>query len=890
MELNLLSQGLGGQISPSLGKLVFLNTLDLSGNNFIGILPPLNNLQQLQILNLNNNYLTGVIPDSLTNCSSLIQLDLSSNLLVGEIPPNIGSLSNLEYISLKSNQLEGRIPDEIGKLPRVTDLHLGQNKLSGGIPQALLNLSSLITLGLEVNLLGNELSPNIGDLLPNLTELTLGDNMFEGRIPASIGNASGLSRIDLSKNKFNGQVPNSFGKLSNLSYLSLYTNNLQSTGRQTSELFNALINCTSLQFLSLADNQLLGTIPYSIGNLSSGLQGLLLGQNQLSGIVPPSIGQLHNLISLGLGHNSFSGTIGEWVGRMTNLQILLVQENNFTGPIPSSVSNLTQLTGITLKQNGFSGPIPAWFANLTRLLRINLGYNDLEGNIPQELDKLPLIELTLSSNKLSGEIPGSLGRCQNLQSLQLDQNFLTGNIPASFGNLTNLNYLNLSHNKLFGPIPTSLNDVPLSTLDLSYNNLQGDIPKDGVFKNPTTVSLSGNPELCGGIVELHMPSCPKVSHKAASYYLIRLLIPIFGFMSLALLAYFIILEKKMRRRKNISMDSFGEHFPKVSYKDLAQATNNFSENNLIGKGSHGSVYRGKLKDPEMEMAVKVFDTEMQGAERSFLSECEALRCIQHRNLLPIITVCSTVDNGGNAFKALVYEFMPNGNLDTWLHHKEDTKDSKHLGLGSIISIGVNIADVLDYLHHDCGRTTVHCDLKPSNILLDDNMNAILGDFGIARFCLDSRSIPTGSASIGLKGTIGYIPPEYAGIGHVSTAGDVYSFGVVLLEMITGKRPTDPMFTDGLDIINFVESNFPDKILHIIGNHLIEECKNFTEVTTASENTPHRCLLSLLEVALSCSRPLPSERMNMKQVANKMHSIMESYIACKIKKHASLELE
>lgn len=135
-----------------------------------------------------------------------------------------------------------------------------------------------------------------------------------------------------------------------------------------------------------------------------------------------------------------------------------------------------------------------------------------------------------------------------------------------------------------------------------------------------------------------------------------------------------------------------------------------------------------------------------------MSECEALRSIQHRNLLPIITACSTVDSTGNVFKALVYEFMPNGSLDTWLHHKVDGKTPKRLGLNQRISIAVNIADALDYLHYDCGRPTVHCDLKPSNILLDDDMTALLGDFGIARFYADSLSISTGSNnSVGVKG-------------------------------------------------------------------------------------------------------------------------------------------
>lgn len=297
------------------------------------------------------------------------------------------------------------------------------------------------------------------------------------------------------------------------------------------------------------------------------------------------------------------------------------------------------------------------------------------------------------------------------------------------------------------------------------------------------------------------------------------------------------------------------------------------------------MYRAKLKDYTLEVAVKVFDLEMRGSERSFMSECEALRRIQHRNLLPILTACSTVDCMGNVFKALVYEYMPNGNLDNWIHNTQEGKAPKRLGLSQTIGICVNIADALDYIHHECGRTIIHCDLKPSNILLDDDMNAVLGDFGIARFYMDSWPTSTEStSSVGVKGTIGYIPPEYAGGGHPSTPGDVYGFGIVLLELMTGKRPTDPMFKDGLDIVTFVAGNFPHQILQVIDEHLIGECKNLYQanMTPGTENEVYQCLVSLVQVALSCTHQVPSERMDMKQVAHMIHGIKESHHGWKVR--------
>lgn len=789
VELSLPGQGLSGTIIDSIGNLTFLHTLDLSENHFSGQIPPLNHLQKMQVLNLSSNSLDGIIPVTLTNCSDLKVLDLRMNLLKGVIPPQVGLLRNLVYMGLsrnnltgiipptlknithieklilQTNQLDGSIPEELGQLSNISWLILGHNRLSGSIPPILFNLSSLKLLELRANNLGKTLPSNLGDHLPNLQSLWLGTNMLEGQIPASLGNASMLEVIVLQKNNFTGQIPTSLGKLTQLYNLDLQVNMLEAKDSDGWEFLQALGNCANLNVLALSENQLEGVIPYSIGNLSSTLQILILGGNKLSGTVPASIANLSGLIQLTLDNNRLTvGTIDQWIGNLKKLQSLLLQKNNFTGPIPPSISDLTALVQLHLEENGFEGPIPRSLGNLQRLVELDLNNNNLQGDIPLEVGNLKqLITLRLSSNKLTGEIPGNLDQCQDLSEIRIDQNSLTGAIPASLGKLNSLSVLNLSHNSLSGSIPTDLSELTqLGELGLSYNHLQGKIPTNGVFKNPAAVSLEGNWGLCGGPNDLHMPSCPTASRKInVQYYLVRVLIPIFGFMSLLLLVYFLLLVKKLPRRKYLELATFGEYFLKVSYNDLAQATKNFSESNLIGRGSYGSVYRGRLKEQKVEVAVKVFNLEMQGAERSFLAECEALRSIQHRNLLPIITACSTVDSTGNVFKALVYEFMPNGNLDTWLHHNEgDGKASKRLGLAQTVSIAVNIADALDYLHYDCGRPTVHCDLKPSNILLDEDMNALLGDFGIARFYVDSRLTSSAGSisSIGLKGTIGYIAP------------------------------------------------------------------------------------------------------------------------------------
>ncbi|VAI58482.1 unnamed protein product [Triticum turgidum subsp. durum] len=884
--LNLESLKLAGQISPSLGNLTLLRQLLLGTNLLQGSIPEtLPNCSKLVVLNLAFNMLVGSIPRNIGFLTNLQMMDLSNNKLTGNIPSTFSNITQLQQISLANNQLEGSIPEEFGKLSNVLEVRLGANALSGRVPTALFNLSYLQVLDLSINMLSGRLPSEItGDMMFNLQYLLLGINKFEGDIPGSLGNASQLTRVDFSLNSFTGQIPSSLGKLNYLEYLNLDHNKLEARDSQSWEFLSALSTCP-LTTLSLNGNQLHGVLPNSLGNLSITLQQLNLGANNLSGAVPPGIGKYHNLSTLTLSYNNLTGTIEKWIGALKNLEGLDLGGNNFNGPIPYSIGNLTKLTSLDISKNQFDGVMPSSIGNFPQLTHLDLSYNNIQGSIPLQVSNLEqLIELYLSSNKLTGEIPTSLDQCHNLVTIQMGQNMLIGEIPTSLGNLKSLNMLNLSHNNLSGTIPSKLNDLQLlRMLDLSYNHLQGVIPRNGVFENASAISLVGNWGLCGGAPNLHIGSCHAGSLKSRrQYYLIKILIPVFGFMSLAILIYFVLTEKK--RRKYTSQLPFGKEFLKVSHKDLEEATENFSESNLIGKGSYGSVYKGKLGHNKMEVAVKVFDLEMHGAEKSFLAECEAVRNIQHRNLLPIITACSTADTTGNAFKALVYEFMPNGNLETWLHHNGDGKDRKPLGFTKRISIALNIANVLDYLHHDIGTPIIHCDLKPSNILLDHDMIAYLGDFGIARFFRDSRLTSRGeNSSNGLRGTIGYIPPEYAGGGRPSTCGDAYSFGVLLLEMLTGKRPTDSMFENGVNIINFVDKNFPDQLFEVIDIPLQEECKGYTTPgKMVTENVVYQCLLSLVQVALSCTREIPSERMNMKEAGTRLSGINASYLAGKDK--------
>jgi serine/threonine protein kinase len=228
--------------------------------------------------------------------------------------------------------------------------------------------------------------------------------------------------------------------------------------------------------------------------------------------------------------------------------------------------------------------------------------------------------------------------------------------------------------------------------------------------------------------------------------------------------------RKKRSNPTASSSGIAESCFRVSYQDLLKATNGFSSENLIARGGFGCVYKGSIHDQNNAggrniVASKVVSLSNKGASRSFIAECEALKRIKHRNLVRVLTACASVDYRENDFKALVFEFMANGSLDDLLHPAPGGNDELHRRTTSLdfvqrLNIVIDVASALEYLHHLCGTPIVHCDLKPSNVLLDNDMIAHVGDFGLSKFLFKEIESSTSneSSSIGVRGTIGYAPP------------------------------------------------------------------------------------------------------------------------------------
>ncbi|GJV90480.1 leucine-rich repeat protein [Tanacetum coccineum] len=913
--LRLESQGLEGSLSPHVGNLSFLRTLSLYNNSFQATIPhELGRLSRLRHLYLYHNKFSGVIPTNLSRCfnlqelwlaenkltgsipkdmsllSKLTHLVINENNLTGGIPPFMGNITSMESFYSSENPLGGRIPNTLGLWKSLTVFVSGQSNLYGSIPRSIFNLSLLVTFSLPGNQLTGSLPSEIGNQLPNLEWLQLWGNKLTGVLPPSISNCSKLEHLEMTDNHFSGKLTIDFTKLRDINQIYLVNNNFHGRGQADDMRFiDTLKNCTKLEKLELYNCNLIGLLPISIGNLSDKLRFLTLGDNHLFGSLPSSIGSLVGLTSLHLGPNRFKGNIPTTIGKLPKLQVLGLYSNQFSGLIPDAIGNLSLLTVLYLDSNKLEGHIPSSLGNCKELIGLNLSRNRLSGEIPKQLLRLPsltnyldlsqnslsssipleikdlkvLSYLDLSYNNLSGTITSSLGECISLTKLILSGNIFQGIIPSSLSSLRGLQVLDISQNNLSGKIPQFLGKWnSLEFLNLSFNDFEGEVPVVGAFSNASLFSIFGNNRLCGGLVTLKLPKCKETGSKKKRFPFFVFLILIA--LTLLVVLYCVHLFFKKKRNGQPSQSSRNERFLKVSYNQLLKATDGFSTANLIGEGGFSSVYKGILdSDGNRFVAVKVLHLQNRGAHKSFLAECEAWRNIRHRNLLKIITSCSSVDFQGNDFKALVYEFMPNGSVHDWLHSNANTSK---LNLLQRINILRDVATALDYLHNRCQTTIVHGDLKPSNILLDDDMVAHVGDFGLARLLGTDLNQ---NSSTGVKGTIGYAPPEY-GIGsEMTSSGDVYSFGILLLEVMTGKKPTDGMFNEGLSIHKFAYMALPDHSIDVIDDDAI-----VLQSTEANANKMEECLAATLNIGVSCSVDSPPKRMKIEIIVSELQHILD----------------
>ncbi|XP_043703972.1 probably inactive leucine-rich repeat receptor-like protein kinase IMK2 [Telopea speciosissima] len=692
-----------------------------------------------------------------------------------------------------------------------------------------------------------------------------------GRISEKIGQLQALRKLSLHDNNIGGVIPSSLGFLSNLRGVSLFNNRLSGS------IPPSLGSCPSLQTLDVSNNLLTGTIPASLAN-STKLYRLNLSFNSLTGSIPPAVTGSSSLTFLALQYNNLSGSIPDnWGGtkddKYYQLLSLTLDHNSFSKNIPVSLSKLVRLEEISLSHNQINGTIPSEIGRLSRLQRLDLSANAIHGSFPASLCNLSsLVQLNLEGNHLDNRIPEDVNRLHNLSILNLSRNQFNNQIPVTVGNISSLTQLDLSQNRLTGGIPASLiNLTNIISFNVSYNNLSGPVPFLLSEKFNST-SFLGNLQLCGYSVSTPCPSAPppslettKPCHRKLSAKDI-ILIAAGALLAVLLLLCCILLGCLIRKRaaskaKNgetggratatkgekgapatgTEVESGGEvggklvHFDgplMFTADDLLCATAE-----IMGKSTYGTAYKATLEDGS-EVAVKRLREKIAKTHREFEVEVNALGKIRHPNLLALRAYYL----GPKGEKLLVFDFRPKGSLASFLHTRgPDTA----IDWQTRMNIAMGTTRGLWYLHTN--ENIVLGNLTSSNILLDENINAKIADYGLSRIMTTA-------------GALGYRAPELSKLKKANTKTDVYSLGVIILELLTGKSPGEAM--NGVDLPQWVAS--------IVKEEWTNEVFDLELMSDASITGDE--LLNTLKLALHCVDPSPAARPDVQQVLQQLEEI------------------
>ncbi|XP_078434042.1 receptor-like kinase TMK4 [Wolffia australiana] len=713
------------------------------------------------------------------------QIQVAKLGLIGPLPHNLNELAMLDNVGLQMNNFSGPLPSFRG-LSRLRYAYLGSNRFESVPSDFFQGLDSLQVLSLEYN----PLNQSSGWALPadlagsaQLFNLSLSGCHLAGEIPDFLAGMASLTHLKLSYNNLSGEVPAGF---SELGLQTLWLNN--QAGESLTGPITFLSSMASLTDVWLHGNKFTGTIPPSIASATS-IQRLWIDDNLLVGTLPESFAAMPQLRSLRVGNNRLVGSIPK----------LSVEEFSFSG---NSFCDLTPGSPCSSQVNallGFLGGV----------------------NFP-----LDLSEFWSGDDPCSGPWPGVSCLGKNVSAINLQNRRLNGVISDSIGRLASLTEVRLNGNNLSGAIPLSLTSLTsLRLLNLSENNLAPPIPK---FHVGVKLLLDGNPLLDGSPPRRPIPDSPprtsnqskhagdgtstdpssstqssSSSSSSSSGYEIAIAAVVVAVTATALAAIFVLLRRRRKNRRfpesgelviDSEMDASGKEEEEIkmasglesgdlliSVEAMRRVTGGFAPANELGRGGFGVVYKGVFHDGSA-VAVKRMEAAVvsRKAMDEFQSEISVLSKVRHKNLVSLLGY--SVQEGE---RLLVYEFMPKGALSRHLF------EWKKLGLEPLpwtrrLAIALDVARGMEYLHGLAHQSFIHRDLKSSNILLDDDFRAKVSDFGLVKLAPDGQH----SVVTRLAGTFGYLAPEYAVAGKVTTKADVFSFGVVLMELVTGLAALD----------------------------------------------------------------------------------------------------
>ncbi|KAL3838501.1 hypothetical protein ACJIZ3_023092 [Penstemon smallii] len=763
-SLGLSTMGLTGKMSGDIGGLTELISLDLSFNpGLTGSLSPrLGDLKKLTILILAGCSFTNNIPSELGNLSELTFLALNSNNLTGGIPQSFGKLSKLYWLDLAENQLTGQIPVStilsgpgLDNLKKAKHFHFNKNLLSGEIPAQLFDSDmSLIHVLFDGNRFEGRV-PNTVGLVQTLEVLRLDRNGLDGNVPSQLNNLTNLIELNLAHNVLSGPLPNLTG-MNSLNYVDLSNNSFRKS--DAPDWFTTL---QALTTLVIEYGPLEGSVPSEVFNL-------------------PQIGQVK------LRNNAFSDNLNMSVGFSQQLQLIDLESNDISSvTLGSTYKNTLMLIGNPVCSTSLDNTVYCQIQQSAKPYSTSLANcgsqsctSDKKLN-PQSCECSYPYEGTLYFRAPSFRDLSNASLFHSLElSLWLKLNLSPGSVSLQnpFFNVDDYLQVQLG---LFPYGSKYFNRSEVRRIGFSMSNQTYKPPKEfGPYYFIASPYVFGD-----GNERTHVSTGVVVGITFGCVFLVVALagIGIYALRQKKRAEQAISLSKPFASWAPSGKDSGGAPQLKgarwFSYDELKKCTNNFSQSNQIGSGGYGKVYKGMISSGQIVAIKRAQQGSTQGGFE-FKTEIELLSRVHHKNLVGLVGFCFEQEE-----QMLVYEFMSNGTLRESLLGRSGV----HLDWKRRLRIALGAARGLAYLHELAHPPIIHRDIKSSNILLDENLTAKVADFGLCKLVSDSSK---GHVSTQVKGTLGYLDPEYYMTQQLTEKSDVYSFGVVMLELITAKQPIE----------------------------------------------------------------------------------------------------
>ncbi|XP_015886924.3 MDIS1-interacting receptor like kinase 2-like isoform X2 [Ziziphus jujuba] len=554
-------------------------------------------------------------------------------------------------------------------------------------------------------------------------------------------------------------------------------------------------------------------------------------------------------------HNTPCSWVGITCNDFGSVINITLESSNMKGKIPKELGQLKLLYILELQNNSLSRTVPIEIGMMLDLETLDLANNQLSGPIPMHLEySSKLLHLNLRNNKFSGNIPFQIGNLLSLEDLDLSKNLLSGKLPLELGHLEKLETFNLSHNNLSGSIPSMFKElISLTSVDISYNQLEGPLPHIKAFTEAPMEALEGNKGLCSNNPSLK--PCPTPKDKNRNQAVIAMIVSISSILFLLFIIGGILFVCQKRARnmdepretKTEAFFAAWNHDGKKVHEEIVEATENFDSKYCIGVGGNGSVYKTLLSTGQIFAVKKFHENDGIDHQQAFKSETSILPKVRHRNIIKLFGFCVHT-----RYSFLVYEFMKLGSLVKILSDNEKAMELERFKRVNIVK---GLVNAISYLHHECFPAIVHRDISSKNVLLDDECEAHISDFGSAT-TLD----PDSSNWTPFAGTLGYSAPELAYTMEVNEKIDVYSFGVVALESIMGEHPGDL-------ILSLLSS--PLHAVDVLLKDVLDQRLSPPKRQIADQ------VVSIAEIAFACVRQSPQSRPTMKQVSQKLSTPLQS---------------